>query len=152
VDDGMSEVFFSVLGMPIAQGSKRVVPTKAGPRAIESNEKTLRPWRQEIAVEAQQRMGSTPLWRGPVRVTAYFFMPRPKGHYGTGRNADTLRPSAPRFPSSKPDLDKLLRAVLDALSGIVFADDSQVVSLDIAKLYADGRSPGVTVEVSLREE
>ena len=139
---------FSVLGTARPQGSKRHV---GGGRMVEMG-KDLKPWRQQIAVEASQRMGSTQPWTQPVKVTLVFFLIRPKSHFGTGRNAGTLKASAPRFPSSSPDLDKLTRAVLDALTGIAFRDDAQVQVLDCMKLYADDHYPGVVVEVVPRGE
>jgi Holliday junction resolvase RusA-like endonuclease len=47
------------------------------------------------------------------------------------------RASAPRLPATRPDIDKLLRAVLDALTGLVFVDDGQVVTVNMAKEYAN---------------
>jgi Holliday junction resolvase RusA-like endonuclease len=69
---------------------------------------------------------------------------RPKAHYGSGRNADKLKDSAPAFPLGKPDVDKLSRGVMDALTGIIFRDDSCVVTKRASKRY--GR-PGVAIEV-----
>ena len=135
---------FSVNGLPIAQGSKRVI----GKAVIESNQSRLKPWRQEVAQMALAEMDGDLTYSGPVSVTVMFFLPRPRGHYGTGRNADKLRDSAPAAPAVKPDIDKLARSVLDALTGIVFHDDSQVVTLTAHKVYAEYRNyPGATVEV-----
>jgi Holliday junction resolvase RusA-like endonuclease len=75
------------------------------------------------------------LWRGPVHLRIAFGLPRPKGHFGTGRNAGTVKPSAPPFPAVKPDVDKLSRAVMDALRGVVYADDAQVVAKVVSKHY-----------------
>jgi len=108
--------------------------------------KGLTPWRSQVGMLASQHMEGQP-WTGPVRVNLTFYLVRPKGHFGTGRNATTLKPAAPRYPIGTPDLDKLSRAILDALTGIVFRDDSQVHALDAMKLYADDHYPGVTVEV-----
>ncbi|MCR4339570.1 MAG: RusA family crossover junction endodeoxyribonuclease [Gemmatimonadaceae bacterium] len=73
-------------------------------------------------------------------------MQRPAGHYGTGRNAGTVRPCAPEWPTTKPDADKLTRALLDALTGVAYVDDSQVVHLGIRKEWAL-TGPGTRVEV-----
>jgi len=141
-------IAFHVHGLPIAQGSKRVVPTKQGPRVIEGNEAKLRPWRQEVANVAIEMMNGERPFSGPVAVRVNFYLPRPRGHFGTGRNEERLRDSAPVAPATKPDLDKLARALLDALTGVAFHDDSQVVSLTTSKLYADEeKHPGARVEV-----
>jgi Holliday junction resolvase RusA-like endonuclease len=80
--------------------------------------------------------GAEPLAE-PLQMRLMFFLPRPKGHFGTGKNSAKLKASAPLAPAVKPDLDKLVRAVLDALTGVVFRDDCQVAGLSCSKLYAD---------------
>ena len=103
--------------------------------------KAVGPWREAVRAETQ-RMGCEPL-AGPVAVRVDFYMPRPKGHWRTGRNADLLRESAPRLPDGRPDVDKLSRAVLDGLTeGGAWKDDGQVVHLDAMKLYAPKGDPG----------
>ena len=85
---------------------------------------------------------------GPVEVTVTFRFARPAGHYGTGRNADTVRPSAPAHPTGgKGDIEKLVRAVHDALTAAgVWRDDAQVVRLNAAKVWCHkGERPGATI-------
>jgi Holliday junction resolvase RusA-like endonuclease len=86
---------------------------------------------------------------GPCMVSIVFRLQRPKGHYGTGRNAGILKASSPHVPVTKPDVDKMVRVVLDALTGIAFMDDSQVVELRALKKYADDNPhpPGATCQV-----
>jgi crossover junction endodeoxyribonuclease RusA len=141
----MASIELWVAGLPIAQGSKTFVPTPAGPRSKESNEKTLRPWRNDIRVAATIRMNGPP-WIGPVSLRAVFVFPRPKSHYGTGRNAGQVKDSAPGWKTSAPDLDKLIRAVGDSLTGLVYRDDSQIVDLAVTKIY--GQTPGLTLRLS----
>jgi crossover junction endodeoxyribonuclease RusA len=84
---------------------------------------------------------------GAVELRLGFDLPRPAGHYGTGRNAAVLKPSAPVHPITVPDLDKLVRCVSDAITDArLWADDSQVVSLVTAKRY--GEQPGVHITVT----
>ena len=128
---------FDVAGVPKAQGSVRVV---TGHRIIHDSHDLSR-WRDTIqmaAVDAARRADiDLPLDR-PVHVKAVFWLPRPK----------TVRRL---LPSTKPDLDKLIRAVGDALSprvgARVIADDSRIVGWRAVKAYADGRRPGAHVEV-----
>lgn len=90
--------------------------------------------------EAKQQLpaGWQPI-RKPVRVTATFYLPRPKGHYGTGKNAGQLKGSAPRAHTSKPDVDNLQKFVFDCLNGVAWDDDCRVVEVLAAKKYAVGR-------------
>ena len=77
----------------------------------------------------------------PIRVDIRFQFHRPKAHFGTGKNKDLVKSSAPRFPSSKiiGDIDKLCRSTLDGLSvpsgGMLLEDDSLVVKLKASKTY-----------------
>ena len=125
----------TVVGTPVPQGSKTFVPTAAGGRAKESNEKALKPWRASVAAAALDAMGELEPLVGPLELRAIFVFPRPKAHFGTGRNAGRLKPSAPSIVSTKPDLDKLVRAVGDALTGIVYRDDSQLAIVHAEKHY-----------------
>jgi Holliday junction resolvase RusA-like endonuclease len=78
-----------------------------------------------------------------------FRMPRPKGHYGSGRNADALKPSVPREHVCTPDLDNLIKAVMDAMtvSGW-WVDDSQVVEFGrMSKRWASKGDAGATITI-----
>lgn len=133
-----------VNGLPAPQGSKRHV----GDGIMIEASKAVGPWREAVRAEAQ-RLAAAPFGaHEPVAVTLVFYLPRPKGHYGTGRNAGQLRPGAPPRPAGKPDIDKLERAVLDGLTqGGVLADDAQVVDVIKSKLYASDKfPPGCYVE------
>jgi len=131
---------FFVQGHPVPQGSKRHV---GGGRMVE--QANIKPWRLSIAWEASQ-LFSEPL-EGPVVLDLLFSLKRPKGHYGTGRNAGVLKPRCVDLrPVTRPDVDKLCRAVGDALTGVAYRDDSQVVDLIARKVYAEGHE-GVRIEV-----
>ena len=138
-------IIIEVRGLPAAQGSKRHV---GGGRMVESS-KAVGPWREAVRAECQRVMNGDGPLAGPVHVTAMFGLPRPKGHYGTGRNAHVLKRSAPAWPSGKPDLDKLLRALLDGLTaGGAWADDAQVAQLAARKEYGPA---GCRIEISRME-
>jgi len=73
---------------------------------------------------------------GPVQVQARLIFPRPKSHYGTGRNAAQVRPSAPQLHIQYPDLDKCLRLLFDALTVAgVWVDDKQACDVRGAKRW-----------------
>lgn len=133
-----------VAGEPIPQGSMRAFVVKGGRPIVTADNARTRPWKASVAdaaATAVERRGMAPL-AGPVDVDVVFRMPRPKGHFN---RHGALLPSSPSTPAGRPDIDKLARAVLDALTGIVFRDDSQVVRLGLAKVYAD--DPGATITI-----
>jgi len=74
---------------------------------------------------------------GPLELHVIFYAPRPKGHYGSGRNSGVLKHHAPAYPIVKPDVTKLLRAVEDAITGICWRDDAQVVVQHAEKRYGE---------------
>lgn len=127
-------VEFWVPGVPAPQGSKRAVRRGAKVVLIEMSKK-VRPWRSAIAVVASRFDPFPP--RQPVALHVEFYLPRPKTHYGTGRNAETVKARAPVFVVGVPDVDKLLRASCDGLtdSGLI-PDDSLIVAVSGVKRYA----------------
>ncbi len=142
----MDEMVFFAAGTPAPQGSKRHVG--AG-RLIESS-RQVGPWRGTVRTAAIKALDGQQPCTGPLEVYLRFIMPRPKSHLRQGR-AQTdgwrLLPSAPRQHTSKPDVDKLARAVLDALTGVCWCDDAQVVAVLGEKGYAyrGAPTPGVYV-------
>lgn len=131
---------FDVAGIPRPQGSMRAFNRRGGGQPIVTSDNPLtKVWKRSVVDAA--RPGRLVVWGGPVRVGIQFRLPRPKGHVG----AKGLLPSAPRQPNVKPDLDKLCRAILDALvEAAVITDDAQVVRLAATKVYGE---PGATVRV-----
>jgi len=127
-----------VAGEPIPQGSKRAWYDDKHKRVHMTEDAGVRhtTWRWELATAARLAMNAAgltePYWQ-PVYISLNFASHRPSSHYGTGRNAQTLKPSAPDFPAKVPDIDKLTRAVLDSMTSIVWVDDAQVVRLHATK-------------------
>ncbi len=126
-----------VYGNPEPRGSKTAGIGKGGRRFMRDSNPKSYPWMRDVAQAAGIAMRAQPLLRGPLRVDVDFYLPRPKGHFGTGKNAGKVRPSAPSRPITKPDKGKLERGTLDALEGIVYANDSQVVEGDSRKFYGE---------------
>jgi Holliday junction resolvase RusA-like endonuclease len=138
-------IAFTVHGLPKPQGSK-VVRRHGTRQWAQEASKALPEWRQAVRREAGDAMEG-PEVDEPVLLDVRFYMPRPRGHFGTGRNAGRLKGSAPLLPTTTPDLDKLIRAVCDAMTGIVWRSDSDVTTIRAAKRYADDRRIGVDVRV-----
>jgi crossover junction endodeoxyribonuclease RusA len=141
----MTPIQFFIPGIPAPGGSKRAFVIN-GRAHITDDCKRNKPWRESIAVFARQAYQGDPL-TGPLSLVVEFVMPRPKGHYGSGRNASVLKPSAPMFPAVKPDCTKLLRALEDALTGILWRDDATIVKQYVCKSY--GEQPGASVFVAV---
>lgn len=143
------QVGFWAFGVPIPQGSKRIGrnPATKRPILLDDNDKVLKPWRDAVTYAARDGARGVEKFDCPVRVDLTFYMLRPAGHY---KKDGTLRASAPKWPAVKPDIDKLERAVFDAITAAgVWADDSRAVVVVKSKQYADYPSQvGVSVLVS----
>jgi Holliday junction resolvase RusA-like endonuclease len=136
-------VTFTVYGNPIPQGSKRAF--RRGDKVVMVEQTKSKPWRQEI-IETILSFDLTEPLPGPVECELGFYLKRPLSHYGTGRNANVLKASAPDYQAVWPDADKLARAVLDALTlSNLLHDDGQVAVLTVTKRYGD--MPGVRVNI-----
>jgi Holliday junction resolvase RusA-like endonuclease len=143
---------FTVYGVPLSKGSvhARIVHTASGrqiPIVTDSN-RSLRSWEQLIKSAASQAIDATPaadrrLLTLGVRLTIAFYLPRPK-KYDAPKYRGAFIPHG-----TTPDLDKLVRAVLDALTATVYHDDKQVTELVAAKYYT---APDAAARVDIRAE
>ena len=120
---------FVVAGIPAPQGSKRAFVRGGRVSLVESCAR-VKPYRALVSLAASQARTEAPTQQ-PVGIAIAFVFVRPKSHY---TSKGELRAGAPSHPG-KPDIDKLCRAVLDALTGILYHDDAQVVSLSATKRY-----------------
>lgn len=149
---------FTVHGLPAPQGSKVAMPIYRGSRAkgtreftgksalVESSSQKLGPWRDAVRSEAVRAHGGRPPLDGPLALTIIFALPRPK----SARKSDI-------YPIKRPDLDKLARAVGDAIkqAGVV-VDDSLFCDEFIRKRFAGFPGalavPGARISISSIEE
>lgn len=140
----IGEIAFVAYGRPQPGGSKRAMAVRRNGiptgkiNVIDAGKHTLA-WRQEVASAAACAMQARKLelLRGPLMLEVVFYFARPRGHYGGGANANRVRASAPKYPSVKPDCTKLIRAIEDALTGIVWRDDAQIVQQIAGKFYGE---------------
>lgn len=123
----LKDAFF-VRGQPVPQGSMKFVRPGV---MIHSRSQDLALWRADIARNAEL-FGFKPI-ASAVKVELDFVMSRPKS-------------SKRAFPSVKPDLDKLIRAVLDGLTGVAFKDDSQVILIQSSKTYGENQGVWIRIE------
>lgn len=117
-------------------------------RVVEAAGQKLKVWRKAIAAACHNLLSEEhSLLLGPVRVEVEFYLPRPS-------SVSVRKRSLPIVP---PDLDKLLRALLDGIGqgydtgkvgdGLIWGDDSQVVEIVARKFYADDREPGADIRI-----
>jgi crossover junction endodeoxyribonuclease RusA len=127
---------FTVWGIAAPQGSKRHVGKGV---MLESSDR-VRPWRQDVRFAALEERPSDWDMATPMRLDLVFWFPRPASHYGTRNGISYLKANAPIEPVSARigDIDKLQRAVFDALTGVAYLDDRQVVEVEARKAYLMG--------------
>jgi len=139
----LETIAFTVLGEPSPEGSTRAfyIPKLNRTVTTHQNQASLEAWRNRVATEAQRTLEGRE-WTSDTS-SAYalevdFVLPRP--------------PSVPAHrrvhPTVKPDIDKLVRAINDALTRILFPDDCQVISVNMTKCYEGERRPGAYIRVS----
>lgn len=134
----MRRVAFTVYGVSIGKGSMKSFPYKRkdGRLAVSmtADNPAVGRWQAAVRFEAQRATRDDPrLFAGAVRVDAVFYLPRPK--------SITLK--ARPLPIVKPDVDKCARLILDACTGVLFADDAAVVTLRVQKVYTSGPAKAV---------
>ena len=140
----MTHVSFTVVGLPAPQGSKSAFVRGGRAVIVDGSSKAGRQkhlnWREDVtseAISAQELRGGDQ-FVGPVSVHIEFFMPLPA--------SDRHR----TLHATKPDIDKLVRSVLDSLTtSAIIRDDSQVSALHVTKQYArDGHWTGASIALA----
>lgn len=152
---------FVVSGDPAPGGSKTFIPMRYGDgrvimkatdggrerpagRMVDAGKGNAR-WKKQVAACARAAYCDQPVGE-PVAFAMTFWRRRPQNHYGTGRNAGKLKPWAvDLLPCSVPDVTKLIRSTEDALTGIVWKDDAQIVDQFAFRRYAE--TPGARIVV-----
>lgn len=132
-------------GVPFGPACSVCREQKRGFPRVFSDNSALKGWEKTVRVSAMVKKAK-PI-EGPIEIRLSFFLPRPKAHFGTGRNAGKVKPSAPKNHTSKPDVDKLARAVLDGLTGTAWGDDAQVETITATKQYAEQDKERAEVEI-----
>lgn len=149
----MAELVILVHGVPAPQGSKRHVGNGV---MVESSAK-VRPWRQQVSAAAEAVVAAgdwSPGRLDPIALLVTFTLARPSSHYRTGKHAEQLKADAPSYPAGRPDLDKLLRSTLDALTDAgALVDDARVIAIRAEKAYVGSLldsldSPGAVITLA----
>ena len=147
-EQNFSTIELRFMGDPAPQGSK--IQSRYG--GMREASKKIEPWRGVVQYQAEQQYKG-PVITGPVSLEITFVFQRAKNHWSTAKGKeDHLLPSAPLYHTKTPDLDKLIRGLLDPLTircgGCVLKDDSQAVELLCRKRYASANeSTGALVRI-----
>lgn len=132
---------FDVYGVPSPQGSKRAFVRNGRANLVEVAGDALKDWRYAVTSQARRAMTEQawqPLTDGPIEVDVLFYLPRPKS-----RPVDV-------WHATRPDVDKLARSTLDALTAAeIWHDDCQVSVLWVRKRYAGGRDRPVGAMIAV---
>lgn len=134
-------VNFWVAGIPQPGGSKKHIGRG---RIVDANPRAAA-WKAIVKEAAEVAMNSRPPLEGPVVLRMYFTLPRPKSHYRTGKFSELLKEVAPKDHVVAPDATKLVRPTEDAMTGVVYKDDSQVVGQWAQKNYGSFTGVWITV-------
>lgn len=126
-----------VWGPAQTQGSKRgfVHPQLKRVVIVDDNDKALKSWRQEIVEAMIRRKPDNPL-DGSTAVSIVVYVPRPRVHYRTNGE---LKPTAPKVPPAGRDIDKIARAIFDAMQIARWVtNDARISDLHMRRRYDDG--------------
>ena len=120
---------FHIPGIAAPQGSLRIFPSRnpgQRGRMVADHGGKVRRWRRTVSLFARRAMERRALIPGPLRLEVTFLLPRPKS---LTRRIEK--------PERKPDLDKLVRAIGDALEGVVYPHDAQITTVVARKRFGD---------------
>lgn len=135
----MKRILFTVQGRPVPQGSLRAFKAKSGAVVTPQQPKVLK-WRADIRAGIND-LGVEPSGSA-FHVDVAFSFRRPNNHH---TSKGFLKTGAPRYHTQAPDVDKLLRAVLDALTGVVWHDDKQVAYVRGHKQWSERDEATITI-------
>lgn len=143
---GLELLSFIVPGKAEPGGSKRALPIRGKPGArpivVDANPK-VHAWRDRVASYAAKARVGMAVLDGPLRLEVTIRRLRPKGHYG--KKGLNKKGRETPYPTTKPDTTKLLRAIEDALNGIVWRDDAQVVEQVARKVWGDQQEAEIRI-------
>ena len=131
---------YSVYGEPVGKGRPRFA--RRGNFVSTYSPQKTKTYEDEIRMMAKAAMGASEALETPVTVAIYIRVGIPKS-FSKQKRKDAL--ANIERPTKKPDIDNIAKCFLDAMNGIVYLDDKQVVSLHITKEYAE--TPAVDIMV-----
>ena len=136
-------VMYTVYGEPVGKGRPRFA--RRGNFVSTYSPQKTKTYEDEIRMMAKAAMGSSEPLETPVTVAIYIRVGIPTS-FSKQKRKDALEGILK--PTKKPDADNILKCFLDAMNGIVYLDDKQVVNIHLTKLYAEIPA----VEVMVKED
>ena len=136
-------ITFKVEATPVGKGRPKFA--RRGNFVSTYTPTKTREYEDLIRDAAKQAMGTTEPLKTPVAAYIYITVPIPQS-YPKKRFKACLE--GLERPCKKPDIDNIVKAYLDSMNGIVYDDDTQVVSLHSTKIYG---TVGL-VEVLVKED
>lgn len=137
-------IAFTIYGEPVAQGRPRFTTIAGHARAYDPPDS--REYKKYVKLMASQNRPHKPI-EGPVELKLLIYRPLLKS-MSKKKKAEAL--TGTLRPIKKPDVDNVAKGIMDAMTGIIWADDKQVVSLQVSKFYSE--QPRVEVKVIPLEE
>ena len=132
----MNVIEFRVFGIPQTKGSTKSFYVKNLNRVVTTNDNPKnKNWALAVSQEAV-RVRPPTLWMGPISLVLRFHLKKPK----------SLKKNAHVWHTKKPDISKITRSIEDALTGIIWGDDAQIVESSQQKFYSD--APGVEILIT----
>ena len=139
----MQKLKFEVPGSPIGQGRPKFSTINGHAKAYDPEKsRNYKAYIRMLATQAMKDSGFTMI-EGPccLSINAYFEVPKSKS-----KKFREAALSGLERPTKKPDLSNIIKGIEDALNGLVYKDDSSIVSLKIQKYYSE--FPRVEIEIS----
>lgn len=140
----MTRILFTVPGQPVGQGRPRFA--RRGKYVATYDPKKSRNYKSLVTMCCQRAYSGKPIdCPTEVHISAYFEVPK---SYSKKRREECL--IGHEFPTKKPDIDNIIKGILDAMNGVAYADDKNIICIQAMKWYA--KVPKVEVEVIEREK
>lgn len=157
----MRTLTLRIFGTPAPGGSKKAfvprrkdgsIVMRAGTNSpvvnITDDGKRNKEWRATVALQARAAIRSQVTYSGPIEFEVVHLIRRPNDHF-RGKLREILKPEAPIHHTQKPDALKFARATEDALTGIVWEDDSQNIATIARKRWCNvGEEPGARITIT----
>jgi len=140
-------VIFTIPGAPVGKGRPKFA--RRGNFVTTYTPEKTASYENLVKVKAEEVMQGRPMFDGPVAVSLMLYV-TPPASWSQKKQRQAL--AGEIYPTSKPDVDNVIKGIFDAMNGIVFADDKQVCDVHVAKRYAETAYAKVSVRASILQK